>query len=340
MPQPTARVLAILELLQTHGGLAGSELARRLKVDPRTVRRYVVTLEELGIPITAERGRDGRYMLVSGFKLPPMMFTEDEALALAVGLQAARRLGLAEAEVAVSGAGAKLERVMPAALKRRIRAVGETVALGLSRSTPPADNLALGVLSEAAQTETRVHMRYRAREGAQTERDFDPYGLAYRAGCWYAVGWCHLRRGLRSFRLDRVEAVRPLETRFERPAGFDALSHLALSMATLPRAFAVEVLLETDLQSARRELSPTVAVLEWTADGVLLRGQVDSLQWFAQELARLPFDFEIRKPAALRRALEAVARRLLTIAGRHDQKRPHPDPLPSPGEGVRSPQKE
>jgi predicted DNA-binding transcriptional regulator YafY len=314
MARPTARVLAMLELLQSHGGLAGSELARHLDVDPRTIRRYVVALEDLGIPITAERGRDGRYLLVSGFKLPPMMFTDDEALALAVGLQAARRLGLAEAEAAVSGAVAKLERVMPASLRRRVRAVGDSVALGLSRSTAPGDNQALGVLSEAAQTETRVHMRYRAREGAETARDFDPYGLAYRGGCWYAVGWCHLRRGLRSFRLDRVEGVRPLGAPFTRPPGFDALAHLAHSMATLPRAHAVEVLLKTDLLSARRELSPTIAVLDWTADGVLLHAQVDDLTWFAQELARLPFAFEIRKPAGLRRALRAVARRLLALA--------------------------
>jgi predicted DNA-binding transcriptional regulator YafY len=314
MSRSTSRVLAMLELFQAHGGLAGSELARRLKVDPRTVRRYVVTLEELGIPITAERGRDGRYMLVSGFKVPPMMFTDDEALALAVGLRAARHLGLAEGEVSVSGALAKLERVMPEALKRHVRAVGETVEIELSRATPPRNNLALKTLSEAAQTETRVHMRYRERKGAQTERDFDAYGLAYRRGFWYAVGWCHLRRGLRSFRLDRVENVRPLALRFARPSGFDTLSHLALSMATLPRAFAVEVLLKTDLKTAQSELSPAVAVLEWTADGVLLRGQVDSLPWFARELARLPFAFEIRKPAALRRALEAVAQRLLGIA--------------------------
>jgi len=319
MSRPTARVLAMLELLQTHGGLAGSELARRLQVDPRTVRRYVVTLEELGIPITAERGRDGRYSLVSGFKLPPMMFTDDEALALTVGLLAARTLGLARADVAVSGALAKLERVMPTALKRHVRAVGETAAIQLSRAASPGNNAALGTLSEAAQTETRVHMRYRAREGAETERDFDAYGLAFRAGSWYAVGWCHLRRGLRSFRLDRIEKVRPLEMRFERPAGFDALGHLASSMATIPRAFSVEVLLETDLRTAQRQLSPALAVLEWTGSGVLLHSQVDSLEWFAQELARLPFPFEIRKPPALSRALEAVARRLLDVATRPDR---------------------
>jgi predicted DNA-binding transcriptional regulator YafY len=275
------------------------------------VRRYVVTLEELGIPITTERGRDGHYLLVAGFKLPPMMFTHDEALALAVGLQAARGIGLAEAHVAVSGALAKLERVMPPNLKRRVRAIGETVAIGLTRSTPPGDNRALGTLSEAAQTETRVHLCYRSRPGEETERDFDAYGLAYRGGCWYAMGWCHLRHGLRSFRLDRIQSVRLGGDRFTRPEGFDALAHLVQSVATLPRAVSVEVLLRTDLRIAQRELPPCVGVLEWEGDAVLLRGEVDSLPWFAHELARLPFDFEIRKPSALRRAVQIMARRLL-----------------------------
>jgi predicted DNA-binding transcriptional regulator YafY len=316
MSRPTARVLATLELLQTHGRMSGAELSRRLQVDSRTVRRYIVTLEELGIPITAERGRDGHYTLVSGFKLPPMMFTDDEALALAVGLQAARGIGLAEAHVAVAGALAKLERVMPAGLKRRMRAVGETVAIGLTRSTAPGDNRALGALSEAAQTETRVRLRYRSRPGEETDREFDAYGLAYRGGFWYALGWCHLRRGLRSFRLDRIQSVRLVAERFTRPEGFDALAHLVHSVATLPRAFSVEVLLSTDLQTAQRELFPAVGVLEWEGSGVLLRGEVDSLPWFARELARLPFDFEIRKPQALRRALQIVGRRLLARTAR------------------------
>ena len=311
MPRPTARVLAALELLQTHGRLSGAELSRRLRVHPRTVRRYVVALEELGIPVTAERGCDGYYALVSGFKLPPMMFTENETLALAVGLQAARGLGLAEANVAVAGALAKLERVMPAGLKRRVRAVGDSVAIGLNQGAPPGDNRALSQLCEAAQSETRVRLRYRSRPGQESEREFDAYGLGYRGGRWYVVGWCHLRRGLRSFRLDRVGSVHPLEARFSRPPGFDALSHLVLSVATLKRKHSVEVLLRTDLQTAQRELFPAAGVLEWTGQGVLLRSEVDSLPWFARELARLPFDVEIRRPAALRRALRALAELLL-----------------------------
>src|ERR1051326_323754 len=135
-------VLAMLELLQTHGQLSGADLARRLGAHAPTVRRYGTALEALGIPLVAERGRPGAYGLVAGFKLPPMMFTDDEALALSIGLLAARGLGLAGAAPAVASAQAKLERVMPPSLERRLRAVGETVQLDLARPSSPAGGAA------------------------------------------------------------------------------------------------------------------------------------------------------------------------------------------------------
>ena len=303
----TTRVLAMLELLQTHGQMSGAELARRLDVHPRTVRRYVTMLEEMGVPMVAERGRNGAYGLVAGFKLPPMMFTDDEALALSVGLLAARGLGIASP--AVASAQAKLERVMPPNVRRRVRAVDETVQLELSRPVSADGNAALAALSTAAQRHVRVHMRYH-----DAERGFDPYGLAYRGGCWYAVGWCHLRRGIRSFRLDRIESVRVLETAFSQPKDFDALKHITVSVATIPRRYAVEVVLHTDLATAQRELFATIGIFEQTDGGVLLRGQADDLKWFARELARLPFPFTICGPRALRNALAACARELLAIA--------------------------
>jgi predicted DNA-binding transcriptional regulator YafY len=295
------------------GSLSGAAMAERLGIDGRTLRRYVALLEEMGIPITAERGCYGGYSLVAGFKLPPMMFTDDEALALSVGLLAARGLGLAQAAPAVASAQAKLERVMPPNLKRRVRAVDETVTLDLSRAVAPEDNAALAALSIAAQAQRRVHMHYRTAQRNDTERDFDPYGLAYRGGRWYVVGACHLRNGLRSFRLDRVVAVRPLEVSFTRPAQFDALGHLAFSIATLPRAFSIEVLLRTDLKTAQEELFSTIGVLEAVEDGVVLRSQADDLEWFARQLAGLSFAFQIRRPAELRDAVKRFAKNLLQM---------------------------
>jgi predicted DNA-binding transcriptional regulator YafY len=312
MASSTTRVLAVLELLQTHGQLSGSEIARRLEVDVRTVRRYVVRLEEMGIPITAEQGRHGGYMLVAGFKLPPMMFNEDEALALAVGLLAVRGLALAHAEPAVASAQAKLERVMPAGLKRRLREADETVQIDLGNAGVPArDNAALIALAAAARDRRRVRLGYRSGRDEVSERGFDAYGLAHRGGRWYAVGWCHLRGGVRSFRLDRVTAVRDGAERFERPAAFDALGHLSLSLATLPRRHAVEVLLETDLDTARRQLFDSIGIFEPCPEGVVLHGQADDLGWFARELARLPFPFTIRRPEALAETLRDHAAALL-----------------------------
>ncbi len=310
MPRPTTRVLSILELLQSRGRVSGTEIARHLNVDRRTVRRYITALEDLGIPITTERGRDGAYLLVAGFKLPPMMFTGDEALALAVGLRAARGLGLSQTTEAVVSARAKLERVLPGALKRHLRSIDETVMLELAAPKAANDSVALGTLSEAARAETRVNLSYRSADGNRTERDLDPYGLAYRSGRWYVVGMCHLRGGVRSFRLDRVEKVEPLETTFRRPADFNPLATLVSSIASLPRAHAIEVLLETDLATAQRELFPTAGLLEWRAGKVLFRAQADDLDWFARELARLPFAFKIESPAALRTKVTALAARL------------------------------
>src|SRR6185312_412060 len=312
MATSTTRVLAVLELLQTHGRISGAELARRLEVDTRTLRRYIATLEEMGIPLTSERGRYGAYMLVAGFKLPPMMFNEDEALALSVGLLAARSLGLAEGASAVASAQAKLERVMPAKLKHRLRAVDETVTLDLTRSAPPGDNRVLTVLSAAAQAQKRVHMRYRSSKGEDSERDFDPYGLLSRNGNWYVGGHCHLRRGLRSFRLDRVAEVQMLEAVFTRPQDFDAGAHLDFSIATLPRATPVEVLLKTDLKTAMLELGEHIGLFEPHPEGVLFKTSTDGIAWMARQLARLSFGFEIHAPPELHASLKSHARSLLS----------------------------
>jgi predicted DNA-binding transcriptional regulator YafY len=318
MYRPTTRVLALLELLQTHGRMSGAELAPRLGVDRRTLRRYVGKLEDIGIPITAERGRAGGYALMPGFKLPPMMFTEDETLALSLGLLAARGLGLAEAAPAVASAQAKLERVMPDGLKRRVRAIDETVKLDAARAIAPASNRAsnraLVALTDAAQACRRVVLRYRDQQGEASVRRFDSYGVALRHGRWYVAGMCHLRQALRTFRLDRVEDVEPLAEQFERPQGFDPMAHVVQAVATLPRAIAIEVLLKTDMASARAHLFAEAGVFEETAEGVVIHAQSDELDWFARQLAGMPFDFEIRQPLALHAAVGDCVQRLLRCA--------------------------
>jgi predicted DNA-binding transcriptional regulator YafY len=146
-------------------------------------------------------------------------------------------------------------------------------------------------------------MRYRSAQGDETEREVDPYGVAYRGGAWYAVGHCHLRHDLRSFRLDRVSEVEPLPKSFGRPADFDVLGYLADAIARLPRTHSVEVLLHTDLPTARRHLRADLAQLQAVSGGVRMRAEVDELAWMARDLARLPFGFRIVKPDALEQEL-------------------------------------
>ena len=314
MYHPTTRVLAVLELLQTHGRMSGPDLAKRLEVDARTLRRYITMLQDLGIPIETERGRYGAYIMGAGFKLPPMMFTDDEALALAIGLLAARQLGLAEAAPSVESAQAKLERVMPRALKGRVRALNETIALDLRDMPIASPSQVMLSMSSAAQLLRRTHMRYKSSQDEESERDFDPYGLAYRQGRWYVVGHCHLRNDLRSFRLDRVVGIDLLDINFTRPDEFDTLAYMNQAIASLPREFPVEVLLKTDMTTAQDQLLDGMGLLTPVAEGVLLRGRTDDLKWYAHHLASLEFRFEVHQPDTLRQAVRELAAQLLESA--------------------------
>lgn len=307
MYHPTTRVLTVLELLQSHQRLSGPELAARLEVNARTARRYITMLQDMGIPIEAERGRYGAYRLRPGFKLPPLMFSDEEALAVTLGLLAARRLGLAVAAPAVEGALAKIERVLPPLLRERLQAVQAALVLDLARSdTSPSSTLVVE-LSQAAQAERRVIIFYSSERGEETERAFDPYGIVFRQGRWYAVGHCHLRNAARMFRLDRVVELRVTDTRFARPEGFDAAAFVVQSLASMPNTWEVEVLLRTNLDDARRRVSPIFGTLEPVEDGVLLRAFGENLNWMARELVATGVPLSVLQPAALRDELRKLA---------------------------------
>jgi predicted DNA-binding transcriptional regulator YafY len=318
MYHPTTRVLTVLELLQAHESISGPKLAARLEVNIRTVRHYITLLQDLGIPIEAERGRQGGYRLRPGFKLPPLMFTEDEALALTLGLLAARRMGLAEAAPAVEGALAKVERVMPATLRARMEAVQETLVLDVPPPYATPASSTLLTFSVATQQRRRIRMRYRAWDDRETERAFDPYGVVHYDGRWFAVGYCHLRAGLRMFRLDRVQRAEIGERSFERPDDFDSLAYVVASLASAPGAWAVEVLLETTLDLARQRVPATMARLESAPGGVLLRCHVQDLDWVAGFLAGLCLPMRVHQPPELRDSMLRLAERIARAAAEEE----------------------
>ncbi|PAU75529.1 helix-turn-helix transcriptional regulator [Halomonas salipaludis] len=316
MANPTVRVLTLLELLQAHRHMSGRELAERLGVDRRTLRRYIQVLEDLGIPVTTERGRHGGYRLMPGFKLPPLMFNSEEALAVSLGLLAAQGLGIAETAPALETARAKLERVMPARLQQQAQALSESARLELPSARAPGDERLLILFATATQARQRVRLDYRDDREQHTRRALNPYGLVYRSGRWYVSGWCHLRRDLRSFRLDRIVEATPLEASFERPMDFDPAAHLAHSIASLPRAIAVSVRFHAELANIVAELGRNIGVFTPDGSAVMLHARTDSLDWFARQLAHQPFDFEILDPPGLRDALSEQAVRLQRMAAK------------------------
>ncbi|MFC8619308.1 helix-turn-helix transcriptional regulator [Micromonospora purpureochromogenes] len=318
MSHPAGRVLAMLELLQSHHRLTGVELADRLRVDERTVRRYAATLVDLGIPVTAERGRYGGYRLRPGYKLPPLMLTDDEAVAVLLGLVAAERLGLGTEEPATATALAKIRRVLPAPLAERLAAVQDHLGFTLRRADPalrPATGTLL-TLGAAARQRRRVTLDYRSWRGDPSRRQLDPYGLVFHAGRWYVTGYDHLRDEVRTFRLDRIGAVSTGPETFTVPDDFDPVAQVTRSLAGVPYAHSVEVLLETDLVAARRRVPPSVGDLTEVADGVLLRTRAEHLDGMAQLLAGLGWPFTVLRPDALRDAVRAHATRLAGWADR------------------------
>jgi predicted DNA-binding transcriptional regulator YafY len=308
---PAGRILKLLELLQTYGRIGGPELASRLEVDRRTVRHYVGTLQELGIPVVADRGRAGGYRLRPGFKLPPLMLSDAEALAVSMGLLAVRRFGLLPGDGGVDGALAKLGRVLPEPLRERLRAGEELFSLPpAGGSVQPSDPAVLLTLAEAARARRRVWVRYRGWRGETSERSVDPYGLVFQGGRWYLAAWDHRRAAVLVFRIDRVLEARREAVGFERPEGFDAAGHVRRSLARVPWTWPVEVLLDVDLEEARRLVPEVVGSLEPAAGGVHLRIRAEHLDGAARYLATLPCRFTVVAPPELRQELRRLADRL------------------------------
>lgn len=307
----------MLELLQSRR-MTGPELARRLEVDERTVRRYVAMLQELGVPVRGERGRYGAYALERGRKLPPLMFTDEEALGLALSLLAARGLGLSGVAPAVEGALAKVERVMPVALRERLRAVEGTVASAIpAPAAPPAGETVAG-LAEAARGGRRVRLRYSSARSGTTGRVVDPYAVLRGEGRWYLFAYCRRREGVRLFRFDRMLEAETLEEGFERPPGLKTPEAVLKAVASSHPPWEVEVLLETGMERAREMVSPMLASLEEVEGEMLLRSTAPDLGGMARVLSGLFCPFVVLRPPELREALRQHAWEIAALAERTD----------------------
>ncbi len=319
MYNPTSRLLTLLELLQARERIGAAELAQRLEVDPRSVRRYVTMLQDIGIPIESTRGRYGAYRLRPGFKLPPLMLTEEEAIAVMLGLLTLQTNGLAFATPSVEGASAKLARVLPARLREKVQVLQQVVTFGPERRYVSLITSGERILqvSEAVYKRQRVWLCYRSKKGEQTERVVNPYGIAYWAGCWYMVGYCHLRKSMRAYRLDRMLQVDIQPEQFESPAHFNCVDYLIHSFGTSVPSWEIEVLLKADLSEIQKKILTTYGSLEAHKNGVMYRSHVDDLADTARFLVDLRCPFVVSRPAELRTALRQLAQEIHQLAESH-----------------------
>jgi predicted DNA-binding transcriptional regulator YafY len=311
MYHPTTRLLTILELLQAREGVSGTQLAQSLEISPRSVRRYVMMLQDMGIPVQADRGRYGMYRLRPGYKLPPLMFSENEALALTLGLMTLRQANLTGATLAIEGALSKIERVMPVALRQRVQFLQQVIEWGKPLNQPETNLNYLLLLSTAVNQKQPVFITYQADNQPLTERRLDPYGLVNWANRWYVAGYCHLRQALRVFRLDRMTELALLEGAFDRPSNFDSLEFLLHSIETMLTLWEVEVLLEISPVEAQKKVPRIYGSLEVVAEGVIHRTTTDNLRDTAYFLINLKCPFTIIKPPELRTTLHQIAQELL-----------------------------
>jgi predicted DNA-binding transcriptional regulator YafY len=309
MYDPIMRVLTVLEILQAREHVSGAELAERLEVDIRTVQRYIVRLQDLSIPVEAVRGAGGFYRLRSGFRLPPLMFTDEEAFALALGLRALRQLGLAAFAPATEGAAAKLGRVLPQALRENIRTLEEVVAVEPGPWVMSTSAEFLIRVASAIRMCRRVSFRYKSHAGAESRRELEPYGVIHTDGRWYLIGRCLAREAMRTFRLDRVGELHVQPETFARPGDFDAGQYLREHMPFVESDFAIDVWIDMPIADAEHTFAPWRVVAEEDNGGTRLRCGRDRLQMFAAMLLTVGRRIVVREPEALRETFRELAKR-------------------------------
>jgi len=316
MESSSGRLLALLSLLQSRPFWTAAELAERLSVTTRTVRRDVTRLRELGYPVEAEPGPTGGYQLGSGGALPPLLLNDEEAVVVAVGLRAAAGGAVAGFEDSAIAALAKLEQILPLRLRDRVGALNASmVLLGSDRGGFTVDPEVLLTLAQGCRRLERLRFSYRDAEGKVTERRVEPYRLVNTRRRWYFVALDLDRDDWRTFRVDRVSEPALTGHRFVRATEPDAAAMVAEGLALRAYEVQAEVLLKVPMSEAAESIPPTVGTLEPTEAGTLLRLGADSVGWIARYLARLDFPFEVRHPPELRTELRDLGRRLLREHG-------------------------
>ncbi|MFD8231875.1 helix-turn-helix transcriptional regulator [Streptomyces sp. NPDC059696] len=314
MVETSARLLRLLSLLQAHREWSGADLADRLGISARTLRRDVDRLRELGYPVNASPGTGGGYQLGAGAELPPLLLDDDEAVAVAVGLRTAAGQGIDGIGETSVRALAKLEQVLPNRLRRRVGALN-AFTVPMLRSTLPSsvDPAVLTELAHLCRDAERLRFEYRGHDGAVSRRTVEPHRLVCTERRWYLVAWDLDRDDWRTFRVDRVTPRPPHGPRFapRRPPAEDLAAYVSQGVSTRAYATHAVVRLLVPLEEAAEHISPSAGVLEAEGpDTCLLRCGAGSLDVMVIHVVMLGFAFEVLEPVELVDAIRRTRDRL------------------------------
>ncbi|MFC5751384.1 helix-turn-helix transcriptional regulator [Actinomadura rugatobispora] len=333
MGNTSARLLSLLSLLQTPREWAGGELAERLGVSPRTVRRDIDRLRDLGYPVQATMGPVGGYRLVAGTAMPPLLLDDEEAVAIAVGLRTAAGNAVEGIGEASLRAMAKLEQVLPSRLRRRVAALNAvTVPLPEWGDGPRVDPQTLAVLAATAAGRERLRFAYESVDGAASRRLVEPHRLVPAGRRWYLVAFDNDRDDWRIFRVDRVAEPRPVGQRFEprEPPGRDAAAFVLDRIYSLAPTYRAVATLHLPAERVRGRLGDSPEEIEpIDAHRCRLNGHADTLEWLASRLIMLGCEFEVHEPPELIEYLRELGARAARAAGA-----PGPAGPPVPPGGV------
>jgi len=317
MSETSSRLLELLSLLQARRDWPGAELAERLEVSPRTIRRDMERLRALGYPVESVRGPAGAYRLRAGAAMPPLLLDEDEAIAIAVGLRTAARASVAGIEETSIRALVKLEQVLPAHLRRRVGALG-SATIAPPVGGPTVDPQHLTVIAAACRDTECLRFTYRSRDGTDSRRDVEPHSLVNLGRRWYLVAWDRRREDWRTFRVDRLDRPAATGARFtarKLPAK-DASAYVERRISSAPSRFEARVTVHASAAEIASRLPSYWGRFEQIdAHSCEYRAGDDDLGWLAMRITMLGVDFEVHEPPELIEHLRELARRLRRAAG-------------------------
>jgi predicted DNA-binding transcriptional regulator YafY len=308
-PSPTARALRTLDILQTRPGTTADQLADRLGVTERAARRYIGILREAGIPVESTRGPYGGYRLRRGTRLPPIVFTQAEALGLVMAVLDGQPAAT-DADDPVGSALSKVIQALPESVGRQAAALRDHASATPDRFPARPDPATTSALVAAVAARRRVQVTYRSETGREWDAEVDPWAVVVRHGRWYLLCHSHRANATRTYRLDRVRAVRQLAEEFETPDDLDPVAALEENLG-LGWEFPTRVRFDAPLAKVARWIRPPMGRLESSGDGCVLVGSTSNPAMYAQEwLATSPFAFRVEGGPELRAAMATLADRV------------------------------